>query len=191
MSERIDTIQKHTADQLALQKHILEALSHQRDSTKLKKMPEANELVIKIGRTLERHAQELEEMASTYDASQSMLKKLVSQAFGNVAGLYDQVRDQQVSRMLRDNYTALSLASMGYTAYHAFGLAVNEDRIADLSLRHLKDLTPLLVEISKRLPSVVVDETKNDHDFPVDVNAAAQAVDNTQEAWAPSVTDAA
>ncbi|MDX1547931.1 MAG: hypothetical protein R3247_13130, partial [Rhodothermales bacterium] len=142
MSQRQDAIRKHTADQLALERHILEAIERQRGDDTLKADARANKVVIEIERTLRGHVEELERLAEDLDAGvQSALKKAVTEVLGLAAGLYDKVREHPVSRMLRDDYTALSLAAMGYTAYHSFGLAIGEDRIATLAERHLRNLT--------------------------------------------------
>lgn len=190
MSQRQDAIQKHTADQLALERHILEAIERQRGDDTLKADARANKVVIEIERTLRGHVEELERLAEDLDAGvQSALKKAVTEVLGLAAGLYDKVREHPVSRMLRDDYTALSLAAMGYTAYHSFGLAIGEDRIATLAERHLRNLTPLLVEISKVLPHVVAREVAEENDeFPVDATVGPEAERRTQAAWNPEVT---
>ena len=191
MSERKDAIQKHTADQLALERHILEAVERQREHDDLRADVRANKVVIEIERTLRQHIAALEALAETYDVgAEGFLKKAVSEALGAVAGLYDKMREHSVSRLLRDNYTALSLAAMGYTAYNAFGLAIKEDTIAQLAEQHLRDLTPLLVEISKVLPHTVVREVAEENDeFPVDTTVGLLAEQRTQKAWEPSVTE--
>ena len=190
MSNRTEEIQKHTTDMLAAERHILEAVQRQRGDSDLQKHPEALRLVQRIEGTLDTHVKALEGLAEGYGGeSQSAVKKAVTEALGAAAGLYDKMRSQKVSRMLRDDYTSLSLAAMGYTTYHTFGLAVGEERIASLALMHLKDLTPLLVDISKVLPVVTAAELSQENDFPVDVSTAQQAVSNTQQAWSTEVTE--
>ncbi len=184
MSNRSDAIQKHLSDQIGLERHILEAIERQREDEKLREEVEANKLVIQIERTLNQHVTALESLAEAYDAQvESVVKKAVTELLGVAAGLYDKVRDHKVSRMLRDDYTALSLAAMGYTAFHTFGLGIKEERIANLALSHLKDLTPLLVELSKVLPVMVAKEGKEEYDFAFDHEVGTLAVSNTQEAW--------
>ena len=191
MSERKDAIQKHTADQLALERHILEAVERQREHDDLRADARANKVVIEIERTLRRHIAALEALAETYDVgAEGILKKAVTEVLGVAAGVYDKMREHSVSRLLRDDYTALSLAAMGYTAYNAFGLAINEDAIAQLAENHLRDLTPLLVEISKVLPHAVVREVAEENDeFPVDTTVGPLSEQRTQKAWEPSVTE--
>lgn len=189
MSTREDTIKKHLSDQIALERHILEAIERQREEDDLRENLEANKVVIEIERVLRSHLTTLETLADEYGASSSsVLKKAVTELAGVVAGLYDKVRDQEVSRMIRDDYTALSLAAMGYTAFHTFGLVIQEQRIADVALSHLKDLTPLLVRISQVLPHIVASETAKDLGITVDPTVGVTASSNTHQAWGHDVT---
>lgn len=190
MSDRASAIQKHTADMLGVERHILEAIERQREDDALRGHLEANKVVIEIERVLKEHTAALENLAESYDAkAQSALKKAVTEFLGVIAGIYDRTREHRVTRMLRDDYTALSLAAMGYTSYHAFGLAIGEDRIAQLALKHLKDITPLLVELSKVIPLVTVKEVAEENDFLVDQDAAQRSVASTQSAWSRDVVD--
>lgn len=184
MSDRQNEIKKHVSDMLAVEEHILEAIQRQRQDETVREHLEANKILIEIERTLERHVETLKEFADQYGAGgESRIKKAVTEALGFVAGLYDKVRDHKVSRMLRDDYAALSLSAMSYTALHTFGLAIRENKVADLALRHLEETTPLLIEISRTLPHLVVDEVGDRLDKQVDASASHAAVQNTQRAW--------
>jgi hypothetical protein len=104
--------------------------------------------------------------------------------------MLDQVRSKHpVSRDLRDDYTSLSLVAMAYTSFHAYGLTVGDERLARLAQQHLKDVTPLLIDISEVLPEVVVREVHAESDFLTDETVGAQAVANTQRAWSREVTE--
>lgn len=188
-SDRAESIRKHVSDMLAAERHILEAIERQRSDDRARDHVEANKVLIEIERVLKRHVSKLEALAEEYGATgQSTLKKALTGVFGAAAGIYDQVREHPLSRELRDNYTALGLASMSYTAMHTFGLAIQEKKVADLALNHLKELTPLMVEISKVLPKVTAEEVAEENDFHVDQSVVDQAVRNTQDAWKPKVT---
>lgn len=191
MSERLQAIQKHTSDMLAVEEHILEAVERQRETDAVRAKEQANELLIKIERMLKKHVASLKTLSVEYDSEgESALKRAVTEILGAAAGLYDKLREHTVSRMMRDNYTALSLAAMSYTAYHTFGLAIKEQKIADIAEHHLREITPLLVEISKQLPIIVADEVARENNFPVDTTVAGQAVRTTQDAWSTEVTNA-
>ena len=191
MSDRQQAIQKHTADMLAVERHILEAIERQREDDDLREHAEANSIVIEIERTLKRHITALEQLAHEKDTGvEATFKKAVTEVLGAVAGLYDKVREHPVSRMLRDDYVALSLAAMSYTAFHTFGLAVKEPKIADLAEEHLRDLTPLLVRLSKVLPHVVAAEVAEEvDDYAADATVGDTAEMRTQRAWQPEVTE--
>jgi ferritin-like metal-binding protein YciE len=187
---RQESIKKQVSDMYAVEQHILDAIVRQRDDERLKNNVEANQVVIEIERVLKQHISALDDLADRYDHTvQSTTKEALGKALGIAAGLYDRVRGKHpLSRDMRDNYVALSLAAMGATAFHTYGLSVGEERIADLAEKHLKDITPLLVEISKVIPDIVAEETANESDFPADASVAKQATANTQAAWSPSVT---
>ena len=188
-SERKSAIRKHVSDMLGAERHILEAIERQRSDDKARDHVQANKVLIEIERVLKQHVSKLEALADEYGSKgQSTLKKALTTVFGAAAGMYDQVREHPLSRDFRDNYTALGLASMSYTAMHTFGLVVQEKKIADLALNHLKDLTPLMVEISKVLPRITAEEVDRQNDFPVDESVVEQAVRSTQDAWRPEVT---
>jgi hypothetical protein len=182
--ERDEAIRKHVSDMLAVERHILEAIGRQRDDGKVQETPEVNELLIRIERVVSGHVQMLERLVSDYGSTlEAGVKMALTRVLGVAAGIYDMVRDQKLSRMLRDDYTVLSLSAMSYTAMHTFGLTVSEDRVADLALRHLKNVTPLLIEISKVLPLVVAQEVAEEQESPADLDAGRRAVENTHAAW--------
>lgn len=191
--ERSESISKHISDMYAVEQHIRDAVVRQRDDERLKNNVEVNQVVIEIERVLNDHLEALDDLAESYDTQvQSAAKEALGKALGVAAGLYDRVRGKHpLSRDLRDNYTALSLAAMAATQFHTYGLSIGEDRIADLASDHLHDITPLLVEISKVLPNVTAEETAEESNFPADASVAQQATANTQAAWAPSVTGGA
>ena len=111
-------------------------------------------------------------------------KEAISAALGIAAGLIDQVRTQQVSKMLRDDYTALSLAAISYHMLHTTGMALQDQATADLALRHLKDWTPIITDISHVVHGVVAQELQDDA-HAVATGVAAESERITQEAWNP------
>ncbi len=189
--ERKESLQKQLSDMLAVEQHILDAVEHQRSDEKVKRNVKANKVIIEVERVLNEHIDALKHLADQHGAkTQSLAKEAVTKLLGAAAGLYDRVRGKQpLSRDLRDDYTALSLDAMAYTAFHTYGLAVGEDSIATLAKQHLQDITPLLVEISKVLPEVVLKEVQEESDFAVNGSIGPEAVSNTQEAWSKDVTE--
>jgi hypothetical protein len=106
---------------------------------------------------------------------------------GVAAGLYDKVRHDPVSKMLRDDYTALSLTAISYTMLHTTALALQKQPLADLAQRYLKDITPIIVDISQVIPGVVLKDLE-DNEVMIDRAVGQEAVRKTQQAWSVANT---
>ena len=106
-------------------------------------------------------------------------------ALGAGAAALGSVRKTQVSKNLRDDYTALGLASISYTMLHATALGLGENATATLAQRHLEQITPLIVRISKTIPAVVLQELRDDGEA-VQVSAADISAKLTHAAWQQS-----
>lgn len=183
MSERQDTLQQYVSDMLAVEKHILQAIERQRDDEKVRKYPETNQLIGKIEGAVRGNISSLEQHLKSLNGDGfSPVKEAVTSALGVAAGVVDMVRTNKVSKMLRDDYTALSLAAVSYTMLHTTGLALQDNPTAEVALRNLKNHTPLIAEISEKIATVVVDELRDESEV-IDSTVAPDATRNTQEAW--------
>lgn len=187
--ERMETLQKYVSDMMAVEEHIGSAVKRQVDDEGLSKHnPQASKIIHAIAQTSERHEQELKRHLESIGGDEAKgLKEVATAALGGLAGLYDKVRTEKVSKMLRDDYTALNLATVGYTMLHTTGLALGDQATASLALRHLKDYTPIIMEVNQILPGVVVADLR-DEGAMINENVLHQALSNTQEAWQPSAT---
>jgi hypothetical protein len=188
MSDRKDTLQQYVSDMLALERHIHEPIKRQRDDERVRKHPETHQLLSRAEAMLDRHIEHLERHLETLGGEPaSPVKDAVSAVAGVAAGLYDKVRSDPVSKMLRDDYTALNLAAIGYTMLHTTGLAMTHHQTADIALQHLTDWTPFIVEINEIIPRIVVRELA-DEGAMVGAQVAQEAIRNTQQAWSREVT---
>lgn len=129
------------------------------------------------------HLRTLEEqIAAVGGETGAAIKGAVASVTGTVAGIYDLLRKHPVSRMLRDDYTALSLASVGYSMLYTSALALRDLALANVGLRHLREKTPLILELSDTIPGVVLRELGKE--MPdVDPRLADVARGNIREAW--------
>jgi ferritin-like metal-binding protein YciE len=187
MKARSDTLQQYVSDMIAVEDHIGMAVQRQAEHDEVyKHNPQASQVIQRITQMTEQHSQHLKQHLESIGGDPAKgLKEVATAAMGVVAGLYDKVRNEAVSKMLRDDYTALNLAAVGYTMLHTTGLALQDQRTADLALRHLKHYTEIIMQINQIIPSVVVEDLRND--VPM-INEASiqQAMQNTQDAWRPS-----
>jgi hypothetical protein len=183
MRDAKDILQQYVSDMVSLDEHIHEAIKRQIEDDRLKQFPEASKVVNTIHTTLDTHIDGLKaQLKSLGGEASGPVKEAVSAIAGVAAGLYDKVRHDPVSKMLRDDYTALSLAAISYTMLHTTGLALQNQPIADLAQRYLKDITPIIIDISQVIPGVVVKDLE-DNEVLVDKAVGQEAVRKTQAAW--------
>ncbi len=188
MRDAKDILQQYVSDMVALDEHIHEAVKRQVEDDRLKQFPEASKVINTIHTTLDTHITGLKsQLKSLGGEASGPIKEAVSTIAGVAAGLYDKVRHDPVSKMLRDDYTALSLTAIAYTMLHTTGLALQNQPIADLAQRYLKDITPIIVDISQVIPGVVIKDLE-DNDVLVDKAVGQEAVRKTQAAWSTQNT---
>ena len=177
------TLQTYANDMLALQKHILEAVEHQYADAHVKHDAKAYDLVGKLKSTLNHQVGELEPHIRRLGSEVMASAKLaVTNLLGNIAGLYNKIRKDPVSRMLRDDYTALNFSSVSYTQLYTTALAYGDQPLAATVLKHLNELTPIIIHINEIIPYTVLEELK-DEGPGIDTSVAAKAYADTQQAW--------
>ncbi|MFN3596545.1 MAG: hypothetical protein ACK41D_04670 [Rubricoccaceae bacterium] len=190
--DRQSILNNYVTDMAAVEKHILEAVEQQASTDDVRKYPEAAKVINTLASTLSRHVEALEAYNESTEGGsvKEAAKEALGAALGFAAGLYNKLRQtDQVSRMIRDDYTAVGLAAISYHMLHTTALGLKDQRVADMALEHLKDLTPILVDLSKVVCHVVADELE-DEDKVFTASIAEQAVRNTQQAWSRETTEA-
>ena len=181
--KNLATLQMYVNDMLSLQKHILEAVEHQYADANVKADAKAYDLVGKLKSTLTHQVGELEPHVQRLGSEvTATIKQAVTDLLGNVAGLYSKIRKDPVSRALRDDYVALNLSAVSYTQLYTTGLAYGDHGVASTALKHLKELTPLIIHINEIMPHIVVREL-TDEGSGIDTSVAPKAFEDTQAAW--------
>lgn len=187
MKDPANTLHGYVSDMAAVEQHIHEAVERQLKGDTLNPYPEARRVVEELEATLQRHlgVLRLEFESKNGGDFVETIKKAVGGALGFAAGLYDKLRTDTASRMIRDNYTATSLAAISYHMLHTTALGLKDQRVADMAVNHLKDLTPILVQLSRVVCTVVAAELARE-DKVFDGTVGEQAIENTHEAWSSS-----
>lgn len=181
-----DILRMYLNDMVALETDIHGAVHGQRDDERVKMDPAVEALVVRIHDSTRARLNDMEAHAAALKAGTGgMIKEAVAGVTGALAGLYGKVRKHPVSRMLRDDYTALSLAATAYSMLYTTALAFRDLAVANVALRHLRGVTPLIMELSDIIPQVVMRELAED-DPSIDTASAELARTNTREAWTPS-----
>ncbi|MFP5289005.1 MAG: hypothetical protein ACLGI9_24925 [Thermoanaerobaculia bacterium] len=191
MKDNREEIRPYVADMAAVERHILEALERQHKDDTFKDYPNALGFIDRLAVVLKSHVEGLETHLDSLPGGgvAAAVKETVTGVLGGLAGVYDKVRKDKVSRALRDDYTALSLAAISYTMLHSTALGLHQGTTAEIALRNLKELTPLLIELSQIIPAVVLKELSFEG-YDIDFSLSSQAVRDTHEAWRTEVTTA-
>ncbi len=185
MNEGNEILHKYANDMLGVEEHFLDVLNYQADDKRLRDYREADELVGRMRETLRRHVHLLERVIEQLgvSSSESSLKKAATKVSGMATGFYNLMRQEDsVMRNFRDNYTALNMAVVGYTMLHSAALAQHNGELAELALKHMKELVPLVIETSRVIPAIVIKELSVEGKA-IDTMVIQQAIDNTQQAW--------
>jgi len=191
MENPSELLRDHLRDMLAVENEMHAAFRRQEKDGRLRADDGAQRLVSCVEETIDRHVKALRKCLEDAGGKESALKMALGSVLGAAAGVYDGMRSEDpISRNLRDDYIALSTASVCYEMLHATALAADRKAIADLALRHLQDYAQLVMSIGDLLPHSLVRELFREGKLPDNREAAARAVENTRKAWAsgPAMT---
>jgi ferritin-like metal-binding protein YciE len=177
------TINTYLSDMIALEQHIVTPLQNQINDEDFQNASAASRVVQSAIDATQRRISALQaRLEAVGGHSASPVKETVSSIFGVAATAIDKVRKTAVSKALRDDYTALSLASAGYTMLHTTALGIGDAATAALAQANLTDVATHIMRINKTLPTVVLSELR-DLGMTIDPSVSAQAERDSQEAW--------
>jgi hypothetical protein len=72
------------------------------------------------------------------------------------------VRNEGLPKNLRDDYTAFSLATIGYLMLHTTALALDDQEVADLAREHFADYARAVTLLHNVVPGAVIRFLKED-----------------------------
>lgn len=173
-----ETLKDYTTDLYTLLKHTHKAVKTQQASNKLTNTKASN-LIHDIDLALTSQITSFDEMEDLLnDGATSTLKESFAAFTGAIAGAIDSQRSEAVSKMLRDDYTALSMIATGYTMLHTAALGAGEDDLANFTKDSLTKIAALITQTSEVIPHIVAEELTISE-------VAEDAEANTQECWNP------
>jgi ferritin-like metal-binding protein YciE len=157
------SIQTYVSDMLALERHIAQPLQRQLDMPDGTKYSGALAVISQIKGLTDSHVTALQQCLEQLGGHEaSPVKSAWSSLLGAGAAAIDSVRKTKVSKNLRDDYTALSLASISYTMLYTTATGLGDTLVADLAQRHLADYARLVMQINQIIPDVVLQELRDD-----------------------------
>lgn len=171
----------YTNDLLNFNKHFLSVVRSQKTSDTLTNT-KAVDLLHNIDIALTSQINELESFDGLIEESRfEFFKEKAATLFGSLAGNIDSLRNDPVSKILRDDYTALNMLSSGYTMLYTAALVDENENLANFALSSLQRVAQLIADTNQIIPFVVTEELAG-HNTDMTV-IAENALKETQKAW--------
>jgi len=177
-----ETLTTYVSDMHALATHGLKAIERQLENIKDEGHPEAYAAVREFQRTLQSHTFLLDARVKALGGSSTQpVKDAVSAVAGVVAGLINAVRAEEASKSLRDDYTFFSHMAIGYLMLYTTAAGLRDRETASLAETGYRDVARLAIHIDHIMPTVVLQELRQDGLSVVDVSHEAVAM--LKNAW--------
>jgi ferritin-like metal-binding protein YciE len=155
------TIADYVGDMAALESHIEEALDRQ--LTEVKDDPVALAAVRDFHDMVKQHRDTLKAMEEqTGKTVGTPIKEAGAALLGKAAGIIDLLRTEGISKSMRDDYAAFSLAAISYSMLHTTATGLGNGRVASLAERHLREHADAIMRINEIMPEVVIRELEKD-----------------------------
>jgi ferritin-like metal-binding protein YciE len=151
-----EAINSYITDMLSLEEHIEKAVRGQLND--LEDYPEVTRDLKQVLRKVEQHVSDLQELSERRKAkgASDAIKKAGSAVLGLGAAAIDLVRTEGLPKNLRDDYTAFSLATIGYLMLHTTALSLQEREVAELARQHFADYAQSVTLLHNLVPGAVV-----------------------------------
>jgi ferritin-like metal-binding protein YciE len=184
-NKNLDTVQQYVGDMVSLESHIEEALDGQmRELETRQSHPQAAQLIHRFHSMVRSHRDTLKEHLKSIGGSESHpLKEAVSGLFGMAAGAIDNIRTKDLSKSLRDDYTAFNHAAIGYAMLYTTARALGHPATADVAEGFLRDYAKAVQEINQVISDVAIWELRQESGLMVDESAARHATEMLNSVW--------
>src|SRR5262245_5580317 len=145
----------------------------------------ASDLLLRLEAELDARVAALTGILEEVEDGEPVVRSALAVILGASAALFDRVQlDTQVSRMLRDDYAALSFAAVCYEMLHTTALHLGEHRVAELALRHLAGCARSIARIGDVMPAVLLAELHDEEDAGSPLpGVIEQAQRNVRAVW--------
>ena len=182
MADKVE-ISTYISDMIAVEREIIGPVEKQLTDADMKRYSEGHTLLTNLQTVLTEHITHLEHhLVALGGHPVSPLKNAVAGVFGAAASAVQSVRKTNVSKSLRDDHTALSLACVAYEMLYTSARVTHDETTAKIALHHLEDLTTITMEISEAIPGAVVMELL-ELDPSLDGTVLTDANENIANAW--------
>jgi ferritin-like metal-binding protein YciE len=177
-----EAVNSYITDMLALEQHISKALEGQVQD--LKDYPEVTGEIRQALGAIGGHITTLEMLAKARggEGGGGAIKKVGSALLGLGAAAVDLVRNEGMPKNLRDDYTAFSLATIGYVMLHTTALSLGDRETGDIARRHLSDYAGFVMSFNNIIPSATI-RFLQEEGLPVRQDVLAEVNENVRGDW--------
>jgi hypothetical protein len=150
----------------------------------LKDHPDVITELTGIHRKVEHHISDLKLLSERRSAGgpADLIKRAGSAVLGLGAAAVDLVRKEGLPKNLRDDYTAFSLATIGYVMLYTTGLSLGDREVAELARQHFTDYAESVTRLHNIVPAAVIRYLKEDG-LPVQENVLPEISRAIEEVW--------
>jgi hypothetical protein len=194
--DKNEAINSYITDMLSLEEHIEKALRGQLED--LKDYPDVIGDLKQIHRKVEHHVSDLRELSQRRNARTpaDALKRVGSALLGFGAAAVDLVRNEGLPKNLRDDYTAFSLATVGYVMLKTTALALDDREVGDLAHQHFSDYAESVTLLHNVVPGAVIRFLREEglpvrEDVLPEISRTIEQVWHAQSAQAPRADETA
>jgi hypothetical protein len=176
-------VAKYVEDLHSLVAHGLQPVSRQVDEARDREHAEAAQLIAELQRTLQEHERVLAQRMQALGTSPTTgVQDAAAAIAGVVAGIYNQVRTEAVSKSLRDDYTFVSHCSISWLMLMTTARSLGDHETEELAEQGYRDCARLVMRIDHVMPTLVFEELRQDGFAAQDVADWAQRI--VSDAWA-------
>lgn len=180
--DKNEAINSYITDMLALEDHIEKALRGQLED--LEDYPEVVRELKQIHHKAEHHISDLRSLSERRAGGgpADIIKRAGSAVLGLGAAAIDLVRREGLPKNLRDDYTAFSLATIGYVMLYTTGLALDDREVAELARQHFADYADAVTRLHNIVPAAVIRFLEEDG-LPVRADVLPEISRTIEEVW--------
>jgi Domain of unknown function (DUF892) len=177
-----EAINSYLTDMLSLEEHIQKAVRGQLED--LEDYPEVTRDLKQVLHKVEQHVSDLKELSERRNAggASDAIKRAGSALLGLGAAAVDLVRTEGLPKNLRDDYTAFSLATIGYVMLHTTALSLQELEVANLARQHFADYAQAVTLLHNVIPGAVV-RFLREEGLPVREDVLPEISRTIEEIW--------
>jgi ferritin-like metal-binding protein YciE len=160
------TISDWVGDIVALESHVEEAMDHQ---LKLKSPNDSlKQAIQKFHNNVRDSKQRAVDYQKQYGSTAgNPVIKAGSEILGKAAGVIDKIRNDSVSKALRDDYTAYNHLAIAYTMLHTTAMALEDNVTQQFAEQGLRTYSSMVQELNHVIPEAVLMDLKENDEVPV------------------------